>query len=145
MVRPISYEFDQAIADEVCEATEATPLGLRAICKANKHFPPARIIRAWRDRHPLFNDQYTRAKAAQMENMADEIIEISDDSTRDVIEGNDGLIINSAAINRDRLRIDSRKWLAGKLAPKIYGDRKDSDDKDGTDFISKNRDKISNR
>ena len=30
---------------------------------------------------------------------------------------------NSAAVQRDRLRVDTRKFLMGKLAPRIYGDK----------------------
>jgi hypothetical protein len=31
------------------------------------------------------------------------------------------VVINSQAVQRARLRIDTRKWLACKLAPKVYG------------------------
>ena len=36
----------------------------------------------------------------------------------------DGFQLDTEHINRSRLRIDSRKWMASKLAPKIYGDAK---------------------
>ena len=38
-----------------------------------------------------------------------------DDSTREVAD--------NEWINRSRLRVDTRKWLMGKLAPKKYGDK----------------------
>jgi hypothetical protein len=53
-------------------------------------------------------DQYARAREAQAEHFADELIEIVD-TERD------------AAIAR--VRMDARKWAAGKLAPKKYGDK----------------------
>ena len=31
-------------------------------------------------------------------------------------------VTNHNVINRDRLRVDARKWAASKLAPKKYGD-----------------------
>ena len=31
-------------------------------------------------------------------------------------------VANSEWINRSRLRVDTRKWLAGKLCPRLYGD-----------------------
>jgi hypothetical protein len=45
---------------------------------------------------------------------------------------------NHDHINRARLRIDTRKWVASKLAPKIYGDKKESQD-NGQDAISQFR------
>jgi len=31
--------------------------------------------------------------------------------------------VNHENIQRDRLRVDSRKWYASKVLPKIYGDK----------------------
>lgn len=31
------------------------------------------------------------------------------------------MVFNSQAVQRARLRIDARKWLACKLVPKVYG------------------------
>jgi len=47
-----------------------------------------------------------------MDAMVEEILEICDSTDTD-----------DAAIARDRLRIDTRKWLMAKLAPRKYGDR----------------------
>ena len=33
------------------------------------------------------------------------------------------MIIDNDAINRAKLRVDARKWVAARLAPKKYGDR----------------------
>ena len=35
------------------------------------------------------------------------------------------LISNPPAINRARLKVDTRKWLASKLVPKVYGNKID--------------------
>jgi len=34
-------------------------------------------------------------------------------------------VLNSEHINRSRVRIDTRKWLLSKLAPKKYGEKLD--------------------
>ena len=52
----------------------------------------------------------TRARAVQADHYADEIIEIVDTETDPV---------------RARVRMDGRKWVASKLAPRKYGDRID--------------------
>ncbi len=77
-------------------------------------------------------ERYTRARAIQADRMAEEIIEIADDATNDFMErrGKDGtkkVEFNSENVNRSRLRIDTRKWLAGKLKPKVYGDKQTVD------------------
>lgn len=72
--------------------------------------------------------RYARAREIQADRMAEEIIEIADDATNDFMEkrGKDGrkkVEFNSENVNRSRLRIDTRKWLAGKLKPKVYGEK----------------------
>ena len=49
---------------------------------------------------------------------------IADDSSSDVTTDKDGKeIINHENIQRSRVRIDARKWIASKLLPKRYGDK----------------------
>ena len=54
----------------------------------------------------------------------EEALDIADSFDKDVIidkEGNE--IINHNVINRDRLRVDTRKWFLSKLNPKKYGEK----------------------
>ena len=63
-----------------------------------------------------FREQYAMAREVQAETMADEIVSIDD--------GNGMGIEEKVALSaRDRLRVDSRKWVASKLLPKKYGDK----------------------
>lgn len=55
-------------------------------------------------------EKYARARTAQAEHYAAEIIQIAD-TTDDP--------------NKARLQIDARKWYASKLAPKNFGERLD--------------------
>lgn len=143
--RPTQYT--EALAHEICDAIRSSSLGLKKLCQANPHWPHKSMIMQWRAQNPSFADLYTRAKQDQIECFVDEIIEISDDSDNDTViktdkHGNEFESCNSEWINRSRLRVDSRKWLAAKLAPKIYGDKALATSNEGEDFISKNRDKI---
>jgi hypothetical protein len=52
--------------------------------------------------------------------MADEILEISDHREEDHTP-----FTGMNVVQRDRLRIDTRKWLLSKLEPKKYGDKVD--------------------
>jgi hypothetical protein len=59
-----------------------------------------------------------------MEAMAADIIEIADDSSGDIeLDGEGKPRQNAEFMNRSRLRVDTRKWLMSKLAPKKYGDK----------------------
>ena len=56
--------------------------------------------------------------------LAEEIISISDNSTHDTVYDQDGNAkCNNEWIARSRLRVDSRKWIASKMLPKLYGDK----------------------
>jgi hypothetical protein len=57
----------------------------------------------------------------QMELMAAEIIELSDDKSDDVT--GELKMPNGVAVQRSRLMVDTRKWLMSKLAAKKYGDK----------------------
>ncbi len=81
------------------------------------------------DDHKGFSTQYARARDIGLDVMADEILEISDDGSNDWMERLDkdgeatGLQLNREHVQRSRLRVDTRKWILGKLAPKRYGDK----------------------
>lgn len=74
-----------------------------------------------------FRRQYARAREAQADTIFDEIIDIADNATNDWMERNgqddEGYQLNGEHVQRSRLRLDARKWMAGKLAPKKYGDK----------------------
>ena len=63
-----------------------------------------------------FVEQYQRAREAQAEVLADGLIELSDPPKGDQPDDN-------VAVNRSRLRVDTRKWVAARLLPRRYGDR----------------------
>ncbi len=78
----------------------------------------------WINKHPDFGAQYARAKVFQVEAIVDEILDIADDTSHDSVVNEDGKVIyDHEHINRSRLRIDTRKWLAAKLCPRLYGDK----------------------
>lgn len=64
--------------------------------------------------------RYARATQDRADRLADEIIDISEHTEEDHTP-----FTGSNVIQRDRLRIDARKWLLAKLHPKKYGDKID--------------------
>jgi len=83
------------------------------------HAPFARF----NERYIEFRDQYTCAREDLADKLADEILQIADDSRNDTyLDAMGNVKVNHGAIARSRLQIDARKWLVSKLAPKKYGD-----------------------
>ena len=100
---------------------------LREIVKT-AGMPDRSAIYDWLLRHPVFADQYTRAREEQADTLADEIIAIADESPETVeVRDREGNVIDvkidSGYVNYQRQRIEARKWTAMKLKPKKYGDR----------------------
>jgi hypothetical protein len=121
MGRPSSYtpEMGDKICDQLIEG-----MSLRKICLA-EDMPSTSAVCRWLATNDTFREQYARAREAQAETLADEILDIADDGTNDWMadkEAEEGFRYNGDAVQRSRLRVDSRKWLAAKMLPKKYGD-----------------------
>ena len=70
--------------------------------------------------------RYARATEIRADIMAEEILDIADDSSSDIAYNDKGDVIeNREFINRSKVRIDARKWLLAKMQPKKYGDKLD--------------------
>lgn len=110
--------YTQEVADIICEQL-AEGYSLRQIT-AMDGIPSQPTVFRWIADNESFRKQYASAREAQAEKMADEILAIADCRTHDVDE--EGRV-NHEVVARDRLRVDSRKWLLSKLAPKKYGDK----------------------
>lgn len=100
-------DFTRGIADTICERL-ADGESLRSICRGADMPNKATVFR-WLSANQSFSDQYARARETQADSLADDVTDIAD---RTDLEAND-----------KRVRIDARKWLAGKLRPKKYGDK----------------------
>lgn len=80
----------------------------------------------WVEQDSVKSKQYARSCIYRAEKMADEILNICDATADDIIKDSEGNeIVNHNVIQRDRLRVDTRKWLLAKLHPKKYGDKVD--------------------
>jgi len=105
---------------------------LRSIC-LDDEMPCRSSVHVWLSANADFMDQYAKAREFQADTIFDEILDIADDGSNDWMErrdengGNIGWKENGEAISRSRLRVDARKWMAGKMRPKKYGEKLDLD------------------
>lgn len=112
-------EFTQDKADAICERL-ANAESLRKICLSDD-MPCQTTVFKWLSQNPEFAKQYAHAREAQADALFDECLDIADDGTNDWMGDDDKY--NGDAVQRSRLRIDTRKWMAGKLRPKVYGEK----------------------
>lgn len=108
-------EFSEAVADEICRLIAEDGLSVRAVCKRDE-MPARSVVFKWLSQQPQFADQYARAMEERANAIFEEVIEQADECPPD-----------KDAAAAYRLRIDARKWAAGKLNPKRYGDRQQID------------------
>ncbi|WP_210236257.1 terminase small subunit protein [Ochrobactrum sp. CGA5] len=122
-------DYTQEIADLICERI-ADGESLRTICD-DQGMPSRTTVFKWLSRFNEFADQYARAREAQADTLFDEILSIADDGRNDWMEktNKDGEVIgevfNKEAVQRSSLRVEARKWMAGKLRPKKYSEKLD--------------------
>ena len=122
--RPTLYNED--IASEICGRLVAGEPLVR-MCR-DEHLPDVRTVYRWLVANETFRHMYEAARQDQADTLADEIVQISDDGTNDFMEAedSDGKVywkLNGENIQRSRLRVDARKWVAAKLKPRKYGDK----------------------
>jgi hypothetical protein len=115
--------------------SKKTPEILAAICEGIVQGKSARrmcievgigqtTLWQWLEDDIEFQKQYARAKDKGHDLMAEEILDIADESANDTKTRQDGsTYIDNEAVQRSRLRVDARKWYLSKLAPKKYGEK----------------------
>lgn len=130
-------EFSQELFDTICERI-ADGESLRDIC-SDEDMPSRQSVFRWLAADEKLSDQYARAREEQADGIFDEILTIADDARNDWMErrGEEdaGWQANGEHIQRSRLRIDARKWMAGKLRPKVYGDKLDLNHQGGVTVV----------
>jgi hypothetical protein len=124
VARPSKYS--QQLADAICELL-VDGKSLRTICSTAKMPSRSTVIR-WLAENEAFRNHYARARELQADTLAEEILDIADkavlgerlkkDGKGKVLERQTGDMVE-----RSKLMIDARKWYAGKLQPKKYGER----------------------
>jgi hypothetical protein len=118
--------YSPELAAEVCRRMSAGE-SLRQLCR-DPQMPCTTTVLKWARDMPEFREQYAHAREDLLAHWAQEITEIADDGSIDWIEretksGRMLTVPDQEHINRSRLRIDARKWLLSKLAPRKYGDK----------------------
>lgn len=105
MARPTDYNEDLA-SDILALMVEGR--SLKSICEHDA-MPDASTVYRWLHKHSAFRDNYARAQQDRMTAFAEDVLEIADDKSGDT--------------QRDKLRVDTRKWIMSKMDPKRFGEK----------------------
>lgn len=128
--RPRSY--NDGIAAYICNEL-IKGRSLTSICR-DKNVPSMPTVFSWLNASkPYYVDEffksYTVAREIQAEVLADKMIDIADDCSRDIYltrsrNGKEVMKSNHDHIRRCELRIDALKWNAAHLLPRKYNNKK---------------------
>lgn len=123
-----AYKVVEAIKEQALPVTKACELvGLSR----------SEFYRELEDSEEL-RDTYTRAREIRADKIFEEILEIADSQGEDVgtnpITGEEQ--INHNVIQRNRLQIDARKWVLGKMSQKYADNQKIDVTTNGKDLPS---------
>ena len=108
-------------------------MSLRAACESGDDWTPTESsFRDWCEDDKELSAQYARAREDRAEKIFEECLTIADSQEGDVIKVDGTDQPNHDLIQRAKLRIDTRKWMLGKMQPKVYGEKVDLTSSDGS-------------
>lgn len=109
----------------ICNKIDKEGLSLRKAIEP-RDMPSSQTFYKWLEEDEEKSKQYTYVCARRADFLADEILEIADESNADAWVGDDGTTrIDGQAVQRSKLMVDTRKWLMSKMHPKKYGNKVD--------------------
>lgn len=116
---------------EICLELATSSKGLQTICDEGKakdiNFPCRKTVFVWMNKDAKLFKYYESAKELQVEALVDEIIDIADDKSSDYMINEKGQkVLDRESVQRSSIKIDTRKWIVGKLKRRKYGDDKDA-------------------
>lgn len=112
--------YSQELADRIL-AGMGDGKALKTICEADG-MPDRVNVWRWMRENEEFSERYQIAQRERAQALVDDMSAISDRTDLDP--------------NDKRIRVDTRKWLASKILPKLYGDKVQlSGDEDGAPII----------
>ena len=121
-IRPNARLYDREKITALVCAQIAEGKSLRSILDHDDKLPSVRTFLDWMGEAPALATQYAQARGVGYQLLADEIVAIADENYTTTEDGKRERLSNEA-IARNRLRVDTRKWVLAKMLPKIYGEK----------------------
>lgn len=111
--------------------TIAAGATITATC-ATPGFPNPWTLRRWCHERPDFARDVDTAQRVRASGLIDQAMGIADDDRADYVavtrkDGRIEMVFNHEHVARSKLRVDTRKWVAGRLDRSSWGDSKQVD------------------
>ena len=117
--RPVVFGIDNPCWFEICkQISEGKSL---STALKSDGMPSYRSALMMLQTNLEFRTMYEKAIESRADRLAEEILELADEAIPAGLDGPS----KSAWVQQKRLQVDTRKWVAAKLKPKVYGDRID--------------------
>jgi hypothetical protein len=112
--RPTKYSIE--LATNICADIATSSISLKSICE--KYNIGVSTVWEWLADKKEFTDMYARAKQEQADYLIEELLTVANNDSKDGTP-----FVGGNFIQRDRLKIDTMKFIASKLRPDKYGDK----------------------
>lgn len=136
-------EKKQEAIDKILARIATSRDSIATIVEEDESLPSETTFFKWKREDEKLAQDYAHAKDEQADLIFSEMLDIADDGRNDwmkIKRGDEVVEVeNKEAIGRSRVRLDTRKWVLGKLRPKQFGDlvRQEITGKDGQDLFEK--------
>lgn len=133
--RPTKYtpEFGKLI----CERIATNPVGYSTLLQLYPDLPNVNTVRCWRNSIEEFSVLYFAAKKKQVELMVEDIDDLIPDGIQYYTDDKGQQRIDAPSASLVIAKINNRKWMAARLSPKTYGDKKQAEEQSPQDTLTK--------
>lgn len=112
-------KYTRSLAEEICITIMQSNKGTKRLCLENPHWPCQDTLFTWIKNDYEFSEQYKAAKMMQFYDLADEIWEIAENIELET-EGRHMVKKNRVILQRAKLQISTRVWIASRLVPRTH-------------------------
>jgi len=114
-------KYDQLTKEQMIESIldSMSTKGKSAFAACKAVGLPQSTFNLWVDQDKELAEKYARAREDLIEKLAEETLQIADEPVGSTESGS----TDSGAVKKQKLQVDTRKWLLSKLAPRKYGEK----------------------
>lgn len=114
-------KFSKELADLVLRRIATHTEAMDKLCNMYDDMPAKSTIYEWLLDIPGFSDDFKRARVAQTQLCIEELDSLTDGES--YIDEKGVKRFDAGLMAQRKLKTDTRKWLAAKIIPQVYGDK----------------------
>jgi hypothetical protein len=124
-------KYNEALADKICELISTHTCGYQQLINMypDLKLPSQQAVYLWKHRRPGFALKYFEAKRQQSELMLHEMDAMTPGEIGRYVDNDGNERVDAPTVALLTAKLNNRKWMASRLLPKVYGDRKEVEEK----------------